>query len=148
MKPAYYPKASSDEGATMQFDLACSVEARSMIDLHSERMALLAHCCRTIWHGCQLCAAPDNASCTGLRHWPVESCYSFPIAQGPLSEGSHVMARVSLCFTFAERLCGAMPECDSLDTRRMVVTIVSDDSNNALVNYAVKKFERGCRDGK
>ena len=33
---------------------------------------------------------------------------------------------------------GATPECDSLDTRSTVVTIVSDDSNNALVNYAVK----------
>lgn len=31
-----------------------------------------------------------------------------------------------------------MPECDSLDTRNTVVKIVSDDSNNALVNYAVK----------
>jgi hypothetical protein len=35
--------------------------------------------------------------------------------------------------------CGAVtPECDSLDTRSTVVKIVSDDSNNALVNYAVK----------
>jgi len=33
---------------------------------------------------------------------------------------------------------GATPECDSLDTRSAVVKIVSDDSNNALVNYAVK----------
>ncbi len=31
-----------------------------------------------------------------------------------------------------------MPECDSLDTRSTVIKIVSDDSNNALVNYAVK----------
>jgi hypothetical protein len=30
------------------------------------------------------------------------------------------------------------PECDSLDTRNSVVKIISDDSNNALVNYAVK----------
>jgi hypothetical protein len=35
--------------------------------------------------------------------------------------------------------CGqATPECDSLDTRNTVVKIFSDDSNNALVNYAVK----------
>ena len=35
--------------------------------------------------------------------------------------------------------CGAAtPECDSLDARDAVVKIVSDDSNNALVNYAVK----------
>jgi hypothetical protein len=33
---------------------------------------------------------------------------------------------------------GAEPECDSLDTRNTVVKIVSDDSNNKLVNYAVK----------
>ena len=31
-----------------------------------------------------------------------------------------------------------MPECDSLDARNTVVKIISDDSNNALVNYAVK----------
>ena len=33
---------------------------------------------------------------------------------------------------------GAEPECDSLDTRNSVVKIVSDDNNNALLNYAVK----------
>ena len=33
---------------------------------------------------------------------------------------------------------GAGPECDSSDTRSSVVKIVSDDSNNALVNYAAK----------
>jgi hypothetical protein len=33
---------------------------------------------------------------------------------------------------------GTEPECDSLDTRNTVVKIVSDDSNNKLVNYAVK----------
>jgi hypothetical protein len=33
---------------------------------------------------------------------------------------------------------GAAPECDSMDARNAVVRIVSDDSNNALVNYAVK----------
>jgi hypothetical protein len=35
--------------------------------------------------------------------------------------------------------CGAAePECGSLDARNAVVKIVSDDSNNALVNYAAK----------
>ena len=35
--------------------------------------------------------------------------------------------------------CGGVePECDSLDTHNSVVKIISDDSNNALVNYAVK----------
>src|ERR1700693_5551463 len=33
---------------------------------------------------------------------------------------------------------GPKPECDSLDTLNSVVKIISDDSNNALVNYAVK----------
>jgi hypothetical protein len=33
---------------------------------------------------------------------------------------------------------GAEPECDTLDTRNSVVKIVSDDSNNALVNYAAR----------
>jgi hypothetical protein len=33
---------------------------------------------------------------------------------------------------------GAGPECGSLDTRNSVVKIVSDDTNNKLVNYAVK----------
>ena len=36
---------------------------------------------------------------------------------------------------------GAESECDSLDTRNSVVKIVSDDSNNALVNYAVKNSD-------
>src|SRR6202035_1258477 len=35
--------------------------------------------------------------------------------------------------------CGeAAPECDSLDTRNTVIKVISDDSNNALVNYAAK----------
>src|SRR5712671_4991172 len=45
------------------------------------------------------------------------------------------------CFSASLLLssCGdAGPECDSLDTRNSVVKIVSDDSNNKLVNYAVK----------
>jgi hypothetical protein len=34
--------------------------------------------------------------------------------------------------------CGAAePECDSLDVHNSVVKIISDDSNNALVSYAV-----------
>jgi hypothetical protein len=33
---------------------------------------------------------------------------------------------------------GAEPECDSLDTHSSVVKIISDDSNNKLVDYAVK----------
>jgi hypothetical protein len=35
--------------------------------------------------------------------------------------------------------CGeATPECDSLNARNTVVKVISDDSNNALVNYAAK----------
>jgi hypothetical protein len=33
---------------------------------------------------------------------------------------------------------GAEPQCDSLDTHNSVVKIISGDSNNALVSYAVK----------
>ena len=33
---------------------------------------------------------------------------------------------------------GPTPECNSLDARNSVVKIVSDDSNNALVNYALE----------
>ena len=33
---------------------------------------------------------------------------------------------------------GPEPECDSPDTQSSVVKTISDDSNNALVNYAVK----------
>jgi hypothetical protein len=33
---------------------------------------------------------------------------------------------------------GPEPECDSLDTHNSVIKIISGDSNNALVNYAVK----------
>ena len=33
---------------------------------------------------------------------------------------------------------GAEPDCGSLDARNLVVKIVSDDNDNALVNYAVK----------
>ncbi len=35
--------------------------------------------------------------------------------------------------------CGAtQPECDSADTRNSVVKIISENSNNALLNYAAK----------
>ena len=34
--------------------------------------------------------------------------------------------------------CGAEPDCDSVETRNAVLQIVSDDHNNALVNYAAK----------
>jgi hypothetical protein len=45
---------------------------------------------------------------------------------------------VFYCFAFIEQLWRRGTECGSLDTRNSVVKIVSDDSNNALVNYAVK----------
>ena len=49
----------------------------------------------------------------------------------------------SVLWCFAASLllssCGGVePECGSLDVRNSVVRIVSDDDNNALVNYAVK----------
>jgi hypothetical protein len=34
--------------------------------------------------------------------------------------------------------CGAKPECDSFETRNAVLKAVSEDHNNALVNYAAK----------
>jgi hypothetical protein len=49
--------------------------------------------------------------------------------------------RVLGCFSVLLLLSGcggAEPECDSLSTRNSIVKIVSDDNNNALVNYAVK----------
>ena len=45
------------------------------------------------------------------------------------------------CFSASLLLssCGGTgPECGSLDTRNSLVKIVSDDTNNKLVNYAVK----------
>jgi hypothetical protein len=45
------------------------------------------------------------------------------------------------CFTASLLLSscgGAGPECGSFDIRNSVIKIVSDDNNNALVNYAVK----------
>ena len=35
-------------------------------------------------------------------------------------------------------MTGQEPECGSLDTRTLVIEIVSDNSNNALVDYAAK----------
>ena len=49
--------------------------------------------------------------------------------------------RILECFSVLLLLggCGGPElECDSPDSRRSVVKIVSDDNNNALVNYAVK----------
>ena len=44
-----------------------------------------------------------------------------------------------LCVLLLLNGCGeAEPECDSLDTRNSVFKTISDDGNNALVNYAVK----------
>jgi hypothetical protein len=34
--------------------------------------------------------------------------------------------------------CDAKPECDSFETRNAVLQVVSDDHNNALVQYAAK----------
>ena len=49
--------------------------------------------------------------------------------------------RILGCFSVLLLLSGcggAEPECDSLNTRNSIVKIVSDDNNNALVNYAAK----------
>ena len=49
-------------------------------------------------------------------------------------------SQVVWCFPFLILLggCGAEPECDSFETRNAVLQIVSDDHNNALVQYAAK----------
>ena len=49
-------------------------------------------------------------------------------------------SQVVWCFPFLILLsgCGAAPECDSFETRNAVLQIVSDDHNNALVQYAAK----------
>ena len=52
------------------------------------------------------------------------------------------------CFSASLLLssCGcAGPECGSLDTRNSVVKIISDDNNNALVNYAANNSNRNAR---
>jgi hypothetical protein len=52
--------------------------------------------------------------------------------------------RILGCFSVLLLLggCGGPePECDSLDSRKSVVRIVSDDNDNALVNYAVKNSD-------
>jgi hypothetical protein len=49
--------------------------------------------------------------------------------------------RILRCFSVLVLLggCGgAEPECDSVESRKSVVRIVSDDNDNALVNYAAK----------
>jgi hypothetical protein len=38
--------------------------------------------------------------------------------------------------------CNAKPECDSFETRNAVLQSVSDDHNNALVDYAAKNPNR------
>jgi hypothetical protein len=63
-------------------------------------------------------------------------------ASGPPAAPA-VLARPLILACFSVYLlfsgCGGTePECDSLDTRNLVVKIVSDDNNNALVNYAAK----------
>jgi hypothetical protein len=49
--------------------------------------------------------------------------------------------RILGCFSVLLLLSGCgdtQPECGSLDTRNSVVKVLSDDSNNALLNYAVE----------
>lgn len=51
-------------------------------------------------------------------------------------EGQSVLACLPVLLVLGG-CAGTMPECDSLDARDAVIKIVSDDSNNALVNYAI-----------
>jgi hypothetical protein len=51
-----------------------------------------------------------------------------------------------LCASLLLSSCGgAGPECGSLDTRNSVIKIVSDDTNNKLVNYAVRNSNSVAR---
>ncbi|WP_439359431.1 hypothetical protein [Bradyrhizobium sp. DASA03007] len=51
-------------------------------------------------------------------------------------EGQSVLAPLPVLLLLGG-CAGTMPECNSLDARNTVIKIVSGDSNNALVNYAV-----------
>ena len=63
------------------------------------------------------------------------------IASVPMKLLRKKQSLVLWCFSASLLLssCGAAgPECGSLDSRNSVVKIVSDDTNNKLVNYAAK----------
>jgi hypothetical protein len=76
---------------------------------------------------------------------PTRLTQSGPQLSGPIVSNPMKLfreeQRILGCFSVLLLLggCGgAEPDCDSLDARKSVVKIVSDDNNNALVNYAVK----------
>jgi hypothetical protein len=77
----------------------------------------------------------------GKQKRALSSCESEDIASIPMELLRTEQSLALWCLSASLLLssCGAAgPECGSLDTRNSVVKIVSDDTNNKLVNYAVK----------
>ena len=75
------------------------------------------------------------------REGALSSWESEDIVRIPMKLLMKEQSLVLWCFSASLLLssCGrAGPECGSLDTRNSVVKIVSDDTNNKLVNFAVK----------
>jgi hypothetical protein len=64
--------------------------------------------------------------------------HALSIAREPFRKQQFVLWSLAVLLLLSG--CGreATPVCDSLDARNSLVKIVSDDSNNALVDYAVK----------
>jgi hypothetical protein len=81
-------------------------------------------------------ATTDSAA----RSYPAGSSATSGIEINPMKLFSEEQ-RILGCFSVLLLLggCGGPePECDSVESRRSVVKIVSDNSDNPLVNYAVK----------
>jgi hypothetical protein len=82
----------------------------------------------------------DFGRLRNLRSWE-SSWESKNIASNPMELLRTEQSVVLWCLSASLLLSscgGAGPECGSLDTRNSVVKIVSDDTNNKLVDYAVK----------
>jgi hypothetical protein len=92
---------------------------------------------------------PGKISCLGDQ--PRGICQPDAIDAGRPSLSGHIVSHPMKLFREERRILGCFsvllllggcggpePECDSLDSRNSLVKIVSDDGNNALVNYAVK----------
>lgn len=56
----------------------------------------------------------------------------------------------SLPFLILSSACCAQPECDSIEARKAVLELMSGDSQNPLVDYAIRNSsaDRGARDTK
>ena len=83
-------------------------------------------------------AAPgwNNVSCNRLLDEGVQPCKACQISMPYFRKRPIVFW--SLPFLIFLSGCDAKPECDSVATRNAVLQTVSDDHNNALVEYAAK----------